>query len=144
MTPYKLGTTLIFKRLSQAALAAELWGEDCLVPLIEGNIGHYKAYSEFYPPVKQSEMWNADAWQLTLDTPEKQEWFTPQVGDKWESEDLTVTITSIEADRVESCYGRVGAPSEDKAWCFATFFEIFTCKQRNGIAFPQPCEVIEP
>jgi hypothetical protein len=135
MTRYKLGTIIIYKELWKAELAKKLFGEYNVVAIING-----KPYEGNFLNTWRS----ADAWQLTLNTPEKSQWFMPQVGDKWESQDLTVTITNITADRVESCYGRVGAPSEDKAWCFATFFEIFTCRQRNGIAFPQPCEVIEP
>jgi hypothetical protein len=135
MTQYKLGTIIIYKEIWKAELAKKLFGKYNVVAVING-----KPYEGNFPNTWRS----ADAWQLTLDTPEKVQWFMPQVGDKWEAQDLTVTITNITADRVKSSYGRVGAPSEDKAWCFATFFEIFTCRQRNGIAFPQPCEVIEP
>ena len=66
---YPIGTQLITKRLSQAALYVENFG---IKPysLIEGEPGNYKAF------ISKGNDWLADAWRVTV-TEDNQLWLSP-------------------------------------------------------------------
>ena len=78
---YPIGTELITRRLSQAALYKDIFEEDP-DSLIEGEIGN------FQPWVSESDDWLADAWSVTV-TKENQKWLSPvpMVGDLLEFKD---------------------------------------------------------
>lgn len=74
MTPkelYPIGTQLITRRLSQAALYVEFFKKD-LDPLIEGEKGNFKIFT----PDRFNHFWIADAWRVTV-TKENQKWLSP-------------------------------------------------------------------
>jgi hypothetical protein len=150
---YPLNTILTFTSLTHASAAADLFGEDALESLYD-DYGLLTDY-EFIPPSREwfngfhltfihsiyGHVVDIKKWRIILDTPEKVRWFEPQVGDRWTSEDLTVTVTMKDTDRVYFSYGRINAPREKERWHTYMFTTTFTPEKRNGQPFPVPQDV---
>lgn len=123
---YKLGTTLIFTSLTQASAAADLFGKKHVKPFQSSVIN-----GEFIP--KQFGQWQtADRWELVLDTEEKVQWFTVQVGD------------FIADGIIGGVVKRVLSDGVDYETCCATNFchsNSIKILYRDGKPFPQPQEI---
>lgn len=120
---YPLNTTLIFTSLTQASAAADLWGDMEIDSYILGADG-ICWYSCFDPL--------AEKWRIVLDTEEKVQWFTVQVGD------------FIADGIIGGVVKRVLSDGVDYETCCATNFchsNSIKILYRDGKPFPQPQEI---
>jgi hypothetical protein len=137
---YPIGTQLLFKKLTQASAAADLFGEDNVktaMPMVDGK----RAWVSFF-----SVKWlhrGQGLWGMDINTPEKQKWFLQQVGDVvlarfYSDEDRSKPRMEIAhlLDEFDTDWINFDEHEEGS--------QVHRIAERNNKPFPQPCEVIVP
>jgi hypothetical protein len=143
---YPLGTRLIFDNLTQASAAADLFGKEALE-----TSGYQFSGTEmrrcWYKGFALSPKWGdvhyigqAGEWRMVIDTPEKQGWFMPQLGD-------TVLAWCYPAARPQPPGMEVVhiLGEHDTDWCTFSVTpdgsQVKRIIERGGKPFPQPCTI---